>query len=171
MEVKTLENKEEELTQLQINDLFRNIILGKDVTEKIKTSLGEFEVKFPRTRDIEEIGRRTALRLNGIPVRCFDVDTYNIMNYVATLDVLIVDGPDWYKLAKRDNPTFSWSDIPDQAFIEEVYALAFNFRQEVQAKIKPNKTGEDKQMAAVSDRNVNPQSGLFDGLSDSGGSN
>lgn len=171
MEIEKLEENKEELTETQISELFRSIILGKDVTEKIKTSRGEFKIKFPRTRDIEEISRKTAYRLNGIPVICFDANSYNLMNYVATLDVLVVSGPDWYELAKKENPAFSWSLIPDQKFIEEVYALAYKFRLDVQEKINGNPSKENKRVDAVSDSNTDTQPGLFEGMSNSTGTN
>ena len=58
MELKELpKTNEKELSDDQKKDLFGNIIRGKDVTEKIETSRGVFEVKFPRMRDLEIIER------------------------------------------------------------------------------------------------------------------
>lgn len=164
MTVEKIEKKEESLNQGQINDLFRNIILGKDVTEIIHTSRGDFKVKFPRTRDIEEIGRRTAIALNGIPIRCFDQNTYNLISYTATLDVVVIDYPDWYKLAKKENEYFSWADIPDEELIREVYALAYSFRQEVQDKIRLDKKPKNIGMDADTSSTANSEPGLFDGI-------
>ena len=53
-------------------DMFNSIVMGKDVTEIIKTSKGEFKVKYPRARDIQAIGRLQAYRLNGVSTECFD---------------------------------------------------------------------------------------------------
>ena len=63
MEVEKIETKQKELDDLQKIDLFNSIVMGKEVTEIIKTSRGDFKVKFPRARDIQQIGRLQALRL------------------------------------------------------------------------------------------------------------
>lgn len=160
-----IEEKQEELTEKQSADLFKAIVMGKEVTEVIKTSRGNFKIKFPRARDVEEIGRRTALKLNGIPIRCFDGNTYNLISEIATLDVIVIDGPDWYKLAKRDNDRFSWGEIPDDDFISEVYAEAYKFREKVSEQIKGNKNKGNSGMDALPSGDDNPQSDLFEGMS------
>lgn len=157
--------EEEKLNQNQTVDLFKAIVMGKEITETIETSRGEFKIKYPRLFDLEEIGRKTAWRLNGIPVRCFDANTYNLIQYIATLDVIVLDGPDWYKLAKKENNNFSWADMPDQDFISEVYAKAYMFREKVSEQIKGNKDKGNTGMAAVSDNGNSGEPGLFDGMS------
>lgn len=161
-----IENKEE-LTQKENLDLFRSIVMGKEVTEIIETERGNFKIKYPRARDIEEIGRKTAWRLNGIPVRCFDANTYNLINYVATLDVITIEGPDWWKLAQKENPNFGWADIPDQDYILEVYAKAYKFRSEVQEQIRSNKKSGNSNMAALSGSSDTTEPGTFEGMSGS----
>lgn len=165
-----IEERKEEFTDNNLNenetvDLFHAIVMGKEITEVITTSRGDFKIKYPRARDIEEIGRKTAWRLNGIPVRCFDANTYNLINYIATLDVIVMEGPDWYKLAQKKNNNFSWADMPDQDFIMEVYAKAYSFRTEVQDKIKGNKDKTDSRLDALSDSNDASEPGLFEGMS------
>ncbi len=161
----------DELTQAENLDLFRSIIMGKEITEIIETNRGNFKIKFPRARDIEEIGRKTAWRLNGIPVRCFDANTYNLINYIATLDVITIEGPDWWKLAKKKNINFGWADIPDQDYIMEVYAKAYSFRQEVQDKIKSNQNDGNTRLDSISGSDDITQPGLFEGMSGSSGFN
>lgn len=159
------ENNIPELSNSQTIDLFKSIVMGKDILETVKTSRGDFKIKFPRAKDLEEIGRRVAVKLNGIPIRCFDANTYSLITEIAHLDVMVVDGPDWYKLAKRDNEKFSWNDIPDDEFISEVYALAYNFRRKIQEQIKSNKKSGNTELDAVPSGNDNNQPGLFDGMS------
>ena len=53
-------------------DLFNSIVMGKDVTETIHTSKGDFKVKYPRARDIQQIGKLQAYRLGGISSESFD---------------------------------------------------------------------------------------------------
>lgn len=165
MQLEEIEEKKEILTEEKTEDLFYSIIMGKECTETIKTSRGDFKVKFPRVRDLEEIGRKTAWRLNGIPARCFDADTYSLMQEVASLDVLIIDGPDWYIRCKEKNQNFSFGMIPDQSFIQEVYALAYNFRIEVQKRIQNDKESGNNTMAVTTSGETVAQPGLFEGVS------
>jgi len=170
MNIEKLETQEKKLEDSKINELFRSIIMGNDVTEIIHTKLGDFKVKYPRARDIAEIGRLTALRLNGISAICFDVSSYNTIKTCATLDVIVVKGPDWYELAKNRKPGFSWQDIPSQNLIAEVYAKAYEFREDVQRQIDGDK--DEAIDGVVSDeRSENSdQPGLFEGLSGESGS-
>lgn len=165
------QENESELTQDGVNELFMGIVMGKDVTEIVETSKGKFKIKFPRAIDLEEIGRKTAFRLNGIPAKCFDINTYNLMQMIATLDVLVVEGPAWFEKAKRKNINFSWQSIPSQELIREVYAKAYEFREEVQKKIDSNERETDSRMASDGYSGDNSQPGLFEGLSGESGTN
>ena len=165
MEVEKLENKTETLDEDQRTSMFNSIVMRKDVTEKIKTSRGDFKVKFPRARDIQNIGRLQALRLNGIPIECFDKNVLALIQEIATLDVVVLEGPAWYENAKKENVNFSWLDIPSQAYIQEVYAKAYEFRLKVQKLIESNNKEGDKGMDSVSDVEDNGSPGLFDGIS------
>lgn len=165
MKVEKLETKEPSLETEKINELFRSIVMGEDVTEIIKTKRGDFKVKFPRQRDLENIARLTAFRLNGIPASCFDAYSYNIMQQIATLDVVVISGPAWFELAKKENNNFSWRDIPSLPLIQEVYARAYEFRQKVQEQIERDTNTADREMANNESSNDHTEPGLFDGLS------
>ena len=165
MEVEKLETKKEELNEIQRTDLFNSIVLGKDVTEIIKTSRGDFKVKFPRARDIQQIGRLQAYRLNGIPAECFDKNVLFLSQEIATLDVVVIEGPSWYENAKNENSNFSWLDIPSQSYIQEVYSLAYEFRLKVQKLIESDGKDGNKELDSVSDIKDNGGTGLFDGIS------
>ena len=162
MEIEKLENKPNELDDEQRVNLFNSIVMGKDVTETIKTSRGDFKVKYPRARDIQHIGRLQALRLNGIAIDCFDRNILALIQEIATLDVVVVEGPDWYENAKKENVNFSWLDIPSQAYIQEVYAKAYEFRLKVQKLIESDGKEGNKELDSVSNTKDNGGPGLFD---------
>lgn len=165
MELETIEQKKEELNEDQRTSMFNSIVMGKDVTEKIETSRGAFKVKYPRARDIQQIGRLQALRLNGIPIDCFDKNVLALIQEIATLDVIVLEGPAWYENAKEENVNFSWLDIPSQAYIQEVYAKAYDFRLKVQKLIESDGKEGNTELDAVSDVENNGSPGLFDNVS------
>ena len=165
MEMEKIEQKKKELNEDQRTSMFNSIVMGKDVTEIIKTSRGEFKVKYPRARDIQQIGRLQALRLNGIPIDCFDKNVIALIQEIATLDVIVIEGPAWYENAKDENVNFSWLDIPSQAYIQEVYAKAYDFRLKVQKLIESDGKEGNSELDAVSDTKDNGGPGLFDNVS------
>jgi len=158
------EKKLEQLVGDKKTDLFNSIVLGKDCIEEITTSKGKFKIKFPRMKDIEAIGRLVAYRLNGLNASSFDYNTYNLIQQIATLDVIVVEGPDWFENAKNDNPNFNWGEMPSQAFIQEVYGLAYNFRAEVQKQFEPKKESNTNAVATARDNSNSDGPGLFEGL-------
>ena len=165
MELETIENKQKELEEPKRVDMFNSIVMGKEVTETIETSRGKFKIKFPRARDIQQIGRLQALRLNGIAIECFDRNVLALIQEIATLDVVVLEGPSWYENAKKENVNFSWLDIPSQAFIQEVYAKAYEFRLKVQKLLESDGKDGNTEMAAISDVKDNGGPGLFDKIS------
>ena len=165
MELEKIEKKEEILEETQACSLFNSIIMGKDATEIIHTSHGDFKVKFPRARDIQAIGKLQAYRLNGIPVDSFDKNVLALIQQVATLDVIVLEGPAWFENAKRENVNFSWLDIPSQALIMEVYAKAYDFRLEVQKHLESDSKEGNKGLDSVPDTKDDGGPGLFDGIS------
>ncbi len=165
MEMEKLEQKKEELNDEQKTNMFNSIVMGKDVTETIETSRGKFKVKYPRARDIQAIGRLQALRLNGIPIECFDKNVLALIQEIATLDVVVLEGPAWYENAKTENINFSWLDIPSQSYIQEVYAKAYQFRLKVQKLIESDSEEGNKGLDSVSNVEDNGSPGLFDGIS------
>ena len=164
MELEKIENKEEVLEESQKVSMFNSIVMGKDITETIHTSKGEFKVKYPRARDIQQIGKLQAYRLGGVSIDSFDKNILAMMQQIATLDVIIISGPSWYENAKKENINFSWLDIPSQAYIMEVYAKAYEFRLKVQKLIESDGKEGNTGMDAVSNIENNGSPGLFDGI-------
>jgi len=133
----TLDEKKE-LFDEKMKALFFSLLSGQTVTETVKTSRGEFTVKYPKQKDVISIGRIAAYLRGGIPAMNFDAASdYEILK-CATLDVMISDGPDWYKNAGKRDKKFSWRDVPDAHFTDEVYAKALQFRQRVQGQLAGN---------------------------------
>ena len=164
MNLEQIEQKEDILDETQRSNMFTSIVMGKDVTEIIKTSRGDFKVKYPRARDIQAIGRLQAYRLNGVPSDSFDKNVLAFIQQVATLDVLVLEGPAWFENAKKENVNFSWLDIPSQSYIMEVYGALYTFRLKVQKLIESDGKERDTGMDAVSNSESDGGPGLFDGV-------
>ena len=100
----------------------------------------------------------------GVPAESFDAIANFNLQKVATLDVMVESGPKWYDNLKSKNPNFSWGDMPDGNFIDEVYSKAYTFRAEVQRKLGGD---EEKTADKVSDGEGVPadvDNGLFSGV-------
>jgi hypothetical protein len=128
----------ETLPEVKAGDLFFAMLNGKTVRETIATSRGEFVIKFPKQKDIVTIARMAAFMRAGIPAGNFDAAGDYEIQKIAALDVLVESGPAWFDKIKKA-PNFSWRNVPDADFADEVYAKALSFRQEVQERLKGNK--------------------------------
>ena len=119
--------------------LFYAMLNGQNVTDTIQTSRGDFFVKFPKQADLISISRIAAFMRGGLPASAFDaVSEYEIQK-CATLDVMVISGPAWFENAHKKDKNFSWRDVPDAHFVNEVYAKALEFRQGVQNQLTGNK--------------------------------
>ena len=163
--VDTPKNEDKDgLEGFQKENLFQSIVTGKDVVEKIKTSRGTFEIKFPRTKDLETIGRLKAYRLSGISEKCFDVGTLTLIHQIATLDVIVRSGAAWYENAKKENGNFSWGDVPSVKFIQEVYGKAEDFRLKVQKLLDEDPDTANKGLDPAANANDAGSTGVFAGI-------
>jgi hypothetical protein len=115
--------------------LFFALLNGQTVTETIKTSRGGFEIKYPKQKDIISIGRVAAYMRSGIPAVNFDAAADYEIQKCASLDVMVSGGPAWFESAKKADKNFSWRNVPDAHFIDEVYAKALEFRQTIQKQL------------------------------------
>lgn len=160
----TDEIKNEEYSEEKQNDIFYTLLSGKTYKETVETSRGNFVLKFPKQKDVMQIDRRVALMRGGVPAESFDAIANFNLQKVATLDVMVESGPKWYDNLKSKNPNFSWGDMPDGNFIDEVYSKAYTFRAEVQRKLGGD---EEKTADKVSDGESVPtdvDNGLFSGV-------
>lgn len=160
----TDEIKNEEYSEEKQNDIFYTLLSGKTYKETVETSRGNFVLKFPKQKDVMQIDRRVALMRGGVPAESFDAIANFNLQKVASLDVMVESGPKWFDNLKSKNPNFSWGDMPDGNFIDEVYSKAYTFRAEVQRKLIRD---EEKTADKVSDGEGVPadvDNGLFSGV-------
>lgn len=162
--VKEIEQKNDVLTERQMNDLFYQLVRGKDITETVETKRGNFEVKFPKEKDIIKIGRLCALRRSGIAASNYDAATDQNIYVTSFLDIVVLGGPAWFENAKKENKNFSWEEMPDVDFVNDVYMKAYTFRNKVQEQLRAEAdSGHDKKSG---DKNI-PETvsdGLFEGI-------
>jgi len=131
-----LEEKEVFLDEKN-DDIFFLMMNGKSITDTIKTSRGDFKVKYPKQKGVISIGRLAALMRGGMPPSAIDASAEYEIQKCAALDVIIIGGPEWFENAKKD-PKFSWRNMPDSRFADEVYAKVLSFCMAVQEKLKGN---------------------------------
>ena len=149
--------------------LFYAMLNGKTVSETITTSMGEFTVRFPKQADLISISRIAALMRNGLPTAHFDNSSEYEIQKCATLDVVVTGGPAWFENAKKKNADFSWGDMPDAGFADEVYAKVIAFRQKVQARLRGVKESADREDSEKVAVGVPPDvgDGVFSGVAGS----
>ena len=150
---------EDVLPKEKQDDIFFTLLSGKTLSEDITTSRGTFTVKFPKEADMLYIDRRVSAMRAGIPASCFDDNANFRMRKIAFLDVVVESGEDWFNRLKKKN-TFTWGDMPDVNFIDEVYVKAWSFRNKVQTLFTENAADTDR---AVSEQKDVPEA-VGDGL-------
>ncbi len=102
----------------------------------------------------------------GIPAINFDEAANFAMQKIAYLDTVIESGDNWFNNLKK-NKGFSWGDVPDVNFIDEVYVKAWSFRSKVQSLFKKDEGETDR--TAVESKDVPETVGdsLFSGVDSS----
>jgi hypothetical protein len=145
-------------------DILEAMLSDKAIQKIAKTSRGYFTIRYPSGKDRLKIDQFRALRRHGIPAECFD-DVANTNNNIwSTLDVTVVDGPDWYKKIRQNNPMWSWEEGPDEELIIELYDLVSTFRADITEKIRKSKFGRTVEESPVSDDSAPMGDGTFSGL-------
>lgn len=160
--------KEEDVSEEQQNDIFYAIIMGKQITKVIHSSRGDFTVKFPKEKDRAAIELLEAGRRSGVSVASFSPAANSRLNEIATLDVVVIDGPAWYKNAKERNKKFSWGDMPDTEFVDSIFVEAWTFFQTVQSRFSENKESENTENTHKADFPEAMGGGLFSGVATTG---
>lgn len=165
--VEEIKNVVEEFPKEKADDFFMQLIRGKDVTEEIETSRGKFTVKFPKQKDIVAIGRLVARNHMGISADCFDRDTEVKIKEISTLEVVVVDGPTWWKNAKQETENWNWGYVPDEEFLNELFLKAYDFRQKVEKDFSKVKKTENDGISTNTGNTSPMGGGLFEGMSGS----
>ena len=96
----------------------------------------------------------------GLSAESFDSNATFTMQKVAFLDVVIESGEAWFNNLKK-NKNFTWGDMPDADFIDEVYVKAWSFRLKVQNQLKCRKTKTDSGITDGKDVSSSVDNGLF----------
>jgi hypothetical protein len=130
----------EKLTEEERDDLFTDLVMGKDVTQEVETSRGIFVIRYPKPGDSIAIERIEAARRNYMPIESFDKNSDMINTVISTLDILVVSGPKWFENAKKLIPKFSFQEVPSRALLYELYGKAISFREEIEQEL--NQTGK-----------------------------
>lgn len=160
----------EEIKQAEVfddekqEDIFYSLLNGKTVKETIDTSRGKFVVKFPKQKDLMLINRRIAAMRGGIPASSFDDMANFTMQQIAYLDAVIESGESWFNNIRQKNKSFSWGDMPDTDFVNEVYVKAWSFRVKVQSNFRSNEKPTDKGTAVEEDVSEVVGDGIFSGV-------
>jgi hypothetical protein len=156
--------KVERLTEEERDDFFTKMVMGKDVTEEIKTCRGTFTVKYPKPKDVIAIGKIAAFRRNYKPTEAFDVVSENENIMTATLDVVVVSGPEWYENAKKVNKFFSFMEVPSRTFLSELYSKVYSFREQVEKCVDEGETPAGERLPAEDGAHDDVDGGAFGGL-------
>jgi hypothetical protein len=145
-------------------DILETLLSDKVLQKTVKTSRGVFTIRYPSGKDRLKIDQLRALRRHGLPAESFD-DAANLNNNIwSTLDVVIVDGPDWYKKAKKKPDGWSWEEGPDEELMVELYNLVRSFRLDVTEKIKRSKLGKPVETVELPAVTAPVDDGAFSGL-------
>lgn len=164
---KEIERKDE-LDEVKQGELFYELLLGQTVKETLKTTRGEFVAKFPKQRDILAVDRRVALMRGGVAAENFDAAGNFNLQKVAFLDVVIESGPTWFNKLKSREGGFSWGDMPDVNFVDEVYLKAWTFRSEVQKRLAEHEGKADSNVPDEKGVSKTVGDGVFSGVSTGG---
>jgi hypothetical protein len=155
----------EKLTEEERDDYFTRMVMGKDVIEEIGTSRGVFTIKYPKPKDIIAIGKIAAYRRNYKPVEAFDAASENDNIMTATLDVVVVSGPEWFENAKKTNKFFSFVEVPSRKFLTEFYGKVYSFREQVEKCLDEGETPAGERVPAETGAHDDVDGGAFRGLS------
>lgn len=152
--------QQEVFDEAKQEDIFYSLLNGKTVKETIETSRGKFVVKFPKQKDLLAVDRRVAYMRGGIPAMNFDEAANFALQQVAYLDVVVESGEAWFNNLKK-NKNFTWGDMPDVDFVNEVYVKAWSFRNKVQAQFAENAANADRTVSEQKDVPEAVGDGLF----------
>jgi hypothetical protein len=156
--------KEAAETPVDEKDILHALLTDKVIERTVETNRGAFKIRYPSGKDRLKIDQYRALRRRGIPAVCFD-DVANANNNIwSTLDVAVVDGPAWYKEIRKNNPSWSWEEEPDEKLIMQLYDMASSFRIDIAKRIDESRLGKPVAENAVPKPPAPVGDGAFSGL-------
>jgi hypothetical protein len=145
-------------------DVMKTLLSGKAIQKLIRTSRGAFTILYPTGRDRVKIDRRKAIRRGGIPADAFDEYAEYNNNVWSTLDIVVVDGPDWYRKAKEKNPRWSWEEVPDEELAVALFDACRTFRGDITERIRTSGMGKAAGESELPAAQAPVDDGTFSGL-------
>lgn len=159
-----LEDNQEIENSIKDIDLMEVLLSGKAIKKTLKTSRGNFVCLYPTGRDRLKMDQIRAIRRRGIPANTFDDMAEFNNNVWSTLDVVIIDGPEWYKNTKKNNPGWSWEEGPDEELTIELYNEVRSFRSDITEKIKQSPVGRPVERVELPADTTSMDDGTFSGI-------
>jgi hypothetical protein len=111
------------------------------------------------------IGKIAAHRRNYKPAEAFDAVSENDNIMTATLDVVVVSGPEWFENAKKMDKFFSFVEVPSRKFLTEFYSKVYSFREQVEICLDEGETPADRRVPSETGADDPVDGGAFGGLS------
>lgn len=109
------------------------LLSGERVTETIETKRGTFTIVLPLPKDIRRTEVIIANRLGGQPASSFTSVTLANIRAYATLDVVVVEAPEWWQKLE------SAEDCPDDDLILNLYRRYLLFYNKTQRGISKSR--------------------------------
>ena len=122
-------DREEKTDPLEI------LLSGERLTKTEKTRRGEFVLAFPLPSDLRRIEVRVAGMLEGQPASSFPPATLANFRAYATLDVVIVNAPEWWE--DMESP----EQCPDDELVTDLYGRYLRFYRETQRILTRGRSG------------------------------
>jgi hypothetical protein len=136
-------------------ETFQKLLAGETITEEVKTARGSFTLKYPLGRDFVEIDRRKALMRGGVPAEQFDRQADANIEAFASLDVCVIEAPDWWKKLQ------SSMDCPDPALIDELYRGYLRLVRQVRQVLQVRSAGATTEQSPSENQAPAVGRGLF----------
>jgi hypothetical protein len=152
--------KKEEKEESEEKDILASLLSGERITEKEETKRGVFVIALPLPRDVRIIEVTVAKRLGGQPITSFTADTISLVRAYATLDIVIIESPKWWRELQ------SAEDCPDDTFIIDLYRRYLQFYQKIQRRIGRSRFGGNIEVGKARTKVKPVDNGAFSGLTD-----
>jgi len=122
---------------MEKKDALELILSGERLTKKVKSKRGIFVIAFPLPKDLRKIEINVARMMDGLAAKSFDRTQIASFRAYATLDEVILDGPEWW------NKLESSEGCPDDELITYLYGRYLRFYQSTQKAINESGYGRD----------------------------
>ncbi len=139
-------------------DILELILKGERITEIVSTKRGKFVLAFPLPKDIRLIEADIARMLEGLPQNSFSGDAIRSFRAYATLDRIVIEGPEWWHELE------SAEDCPDDELIGVLYRRYLQLYRETQKSISKSGFRGNSEIGKARVKNAPVGDGLFSGI-------